>query len=221
MSSGEVVAKNHKCIVAAAPSPRERSSLLRPLHSPGLCSFWPSAQSPSPPLLSAAPHLPPSCLGLLPGLQAAVSRLPTQRLALETHTECSCTGLSGGCPLLTVPLQPAVPLVGCQRWVVPTSKHMTTWLWPGCWPLQAAHPPGPAAPCPHGFAVFSHENWERVIQIHRPEFLPFGTVNRRTAPSVGRPCWGPTHSAPGAPQCDNHRHPRYHPVSPRAIGSRV
>lgn len=75
---------------SCSPSPREHASLLRPLCPPGLCSFWrPSAQSPLPHpccfhLLSAAPHLLPNRLGLSPGLQASVFRLPTQRVALET-----------------------------------------------------------------------------------------------------------------------------------------
>ena len=134
-------------------------------------------------------------------------RLPTQRVALETHTECSCAGLSGGCPLLTMPLQPLFPWwVASAGWSPPASTRPHG-SGPDAGRCRLAHPTGPAAPRPHGLAAFSHENWELVIQIHGPEFLPLSTVNCRTAPSVGHPSPVPTHSAPGAPQCDNHRHP--------------
>ena len=134
-------------------------------------------------------------------------------LAAEKPSVCllgkSVTAKNNKCIVAAAP-----PWVASTGWSLPASTRPQG-SGPGAGHCRLALPTGPAAPHPCGFAAFSHENWELVTDES------FGTVNRGTAPSVGRPCPLPTHSAPGALQCDNHRRPRYCPVSPRAIGSPV
>ena len=132
-----------------------------------------------------------------------------ERVLPAHHGAASAGRLPGGFPAL-----------GGPHWQ--TRGH--TALGEGCWPLPGSLTLTGLLPLVTWLCRFSWWNWELVIQIHRSEFVPLGTVDPGAEPSLGAVLGAagcgaasvppPTQCQELHPQRDSHRCPQTSPSVP-------